>query len=498
MNGLRRVSRASLGVTLIAMLAIVIATFTSVLRLPETSRWVERTYDVLAHIDAIERDALEAESARRGYLLGGDMRHRETFAHAKQSYKAGLAQSRQLMAHDAAQERRLADLDVFFERRSVVLEESMAEMDTNGAQSAKQQSLAETSESLGNQLQAAIDDIRSNERRSLARRITASNSQVRFVTVAAAVTGVTALLLTLVAAALLDREINHRILAQESLARANAHLEKHVEERTRELRRATVLAESANTAKSTFLANMSHELRTPLNSIIGFSELLAGQGDGPLSAKQIRYTDNILASGKHLLHLVNDILDWAKIDAGRLELRRASMEVQPLLDSCRMSIEPIAAKKGVSVTCEAAPPSSPPLPSVLADSVKIRQVVDNLLSNAVKFVGENGHVRVSTRIIGPSNGGLEHPGVETFVEVTVADDGIGIAPADRDRIFEAFVQVDPSHARQAQGAGLGLAVARRLVELHGGTIWVESEPGRGSAFRFRIPTKLRSGHSTAS
>jgi signal transduction histidine kinase len=494
-NGLRRVGRASVGVTLAALLAIVIATLTSVLRLPATSRWVERTYDALAHIDAIERDALEAQSARRGYLLGGELHHRETFARAKQSYRARLAQLRLLMSHDAAQERRLADLDVFFERHLSVLEESMAEMDTGGAHSAKQQSLAETSESLGSRLQVAIDDIRFDERQSLERRITASNSQIRFVTMAAAVTGVTAVLLTLVAAALLEREINHRILAQESLARANAHLEKHVEERTRELRRDTVLAESANTAKSTFLANMSHELRTPLNSIIGFSELLTSQGDGPLSGKQIRYADNILTSGKHLLHLVNDILDWAKIDAGRLELRRASLEVQPLLDSCRMSIEPIAAKKGVSVTCEAAPPSSPPLPSVLADSVKIRQVVDNLLSNAVKFASDNGHVRVSTRI--HSNGDLDHPGAETFVEVTVADDGIGIAPADRDRIFEAFVQVDPSHARQAQGAGLGLAVARRLVELHGGTIWVESEPGRGSAFRFRIPTRSRSGHGAA-
>ena len=479
------------------MLAIVVATFTSVLRLPETSRWVEHTYDVIAQIDAIERNALECESARRGYLLGGDVRHREAFARAKQSYDAGLAETRKLMEHDAAQKLRLTDLDLLFARRLSVLEESMTEMDLGGAQSAKQQSLTETSASLRSQLHAAIDDIRHSERQSLERRIAASNSQIRFVTVAAAVTGITALFLTLVAAALLDREISQRILTQESLARANADLESRVDERTRELRRATILAESANAAKSTFLANMSHELRTPLNSIIGFSELLAGQVDGSLSAKQIRHADNIVASGKHLLHLVNEILDWAKIEAGRLELRRASLEVQPLLDSCRMSIEPIAAKKGVSVTCEAAPSSGPPLPSVLADSVKIRQVVDNLLSNAVKFAGENGHVRVSARIIGPSNGELHDGGAETFVEITVTDDGIGIAPADRDRIFDAFVQIDPSHVRQAQGAGLGLAVARRLIELHGGTIWVESEPGRGSSFRFRIPT-ARSSHRAAS
>jgi signal transduction histidine kinase len=235
---------------------------------------------------------------------------------------------------------------------------------------------------------------------------------------------------------------------------------------------------------------MSHELRTPLNSIIGFSELLAGQTDGPLAPKQVRHAENILASGKHLLHLVNEILDWAKLDAGQMQLQRAPIEVRPLLESCRMSIEPIAAKKKISVTCEAAALSEAPSANVLADSVKMRQIVDNLLSNAVKFSKENGHVRLTARIEHAKESGAgQQP---AFVEFAVVDDGIGIAPADRERIFEAFVQVDPSEARRAQGAGLGLAVARRLVELQGGSIWVESELGRGSCFRFRIPIAERS------
>jgi signal transduction histidine kinase len=475
-----------MAVTLVALLAIVVATIISVLRMPETSRWVEHTYNVLGQIDAIERNALQAESARRGYLLGSEQKHREAFVEAKQSVYLRLAETRLLVANDDAQARRLADLEVILERRLAVLEQSMAEMDAEGARSPGQLLLTEMSTSLRAALHRAIDEIRSNERERLERRIEASNSQIRVVTVAAAATGIAALLLTLVAAALLDAEINRRIQAQESLVRANAGLESRVEERTRGLRQTAVLAKSANTAKSTFLANMSHELRTPLNSIIGFSELLAAQADGPISAKQVRYAENVVASGKHLLQLVNDILDWAKIDAGRMELQRASLDVRPLLDSCRMSIEPMAAKKRVSVTFEAASPASSPLPTVMADSVKIRQIVDNLLSNAVKFARENGHVRLSARVAGPGEDAGEKPDT-SFVEFAVVDDGIGIAPADRERIFEAFVQVDPSHARRAQGAGLGLAVARRLVELHGGTIWVESEPGRGSCFRFRIP-----------
>ena len=256
-------------------------------------------------------------------------------------------------------------------------------------------------------------------------------------------------------------------------------------ERSGDQDRSAAIAEGSRSAPSKFLANMSHELRTPLNSIIGFSELLAGQTDGPLSARQVRHAENILASGKHLLHLVNEFLDWAKIDSGQMQLQRGPLEVRPLLESCRMSIEPIAAKKKVSVTFEAADPAGAPSPNVFADSVKMRQIVDNLLSNAVKFSKENGHVHLSARLEQGQDAG---PGQDpAFVEFTVADDGIGIAPADRERIFEAFVQVDPSDARRAQGAGLGLAVARRLVELQGGTIWVESEVGHGSRFRFRIP-----------
>jgi signal transduction histidine kinase len=193
-----------------------------------------------------------------------------------------------------------------------------------------------------------------------------------------------------------------------------------------------------------------------------------------------------MESGKHLLQLVNEILDWAKIDSGRLELQRAPVEMRSLLDSCRMSIEPIAAKKRVSVTFNAEEEGGASLPKVIGDSVKIRQMVDNLLSNAVKFTGENGHVNLSARVRRQANGPASLANNGLFVEVAVSDDGIGIEPANRERIFEAFAQVEPSHS-PTQGTGLGLTIARRLVELHGGTITVESEPGRGSCFRVCIP-----------
>ncbi len=237
-----------------------------------------------------------------------------------------------------------------------------------------------------------------------------------------------------------------------------------------ELRRLYGELETASKHKSEFLANMSHELRTPLNAIIGFSQVLRQQLFGPVNDKQAEYLDDILSSGNHLLSLINDVLDLSKVEAGQVELEIADFSLREALERGVVMVRERATRNGVRLALELAPD----VDLVRGDERRLRQVVFNLLSNAVKFTPAGGSVAVSTAR------------VDGEVNVTVADTGPGIAPGDRERIFEEFQQTDVG-VGQREGTGLGLALSKRLVELHGGRIWVESEAGPGSRFVFTMP-----------
>ncbi len=242
-------------------------------------------------------------------------------------------------------------------------------------------------------------------------------------------------------------------------------------------------AEAANRAKSQFLANMSHELRTPLNAIIGFSEILADKNFGELNERQLKYVTNILNSGIHLHQLINDILDLAKVESGRMELMCQNFSITKAVSETQTIVKTLANRKHISLEFEAAIE----LPSLFADEAKFKQIMYNLLSNAIKFTPDGGKVQVTATI--PAATGTNSNPAEQFLQVAVADTGIGIAASDQERVFMEFEQVDSSYGRQQQGTGLGLALTKRLVEMHGGRIWVESEgiEGRGSTFTFLIP-----------
>jgi signal transduction histidine kinase len=240
-----------------------------------------------------------------------------------------------------------------------------------------------------------------------------------------------------------------------------------------ELQRVYGELETASRHKSEFLANMSHELRTPLNAIIGFSQLLRQQLFGPINEKQEEYVDDILSSGNHLLSLINDVLDLSKVEAGQVELEVADFSLREALQRGVVMLRERATQNGVRVELEQAPS----VDIVRGDERRVRQVVFNLLSNAVKFTPSGGSVVVATER------------TDGEVQVSVADTGPGIAPVDRERIFEEFQQTEVG-VKQREGTGLGLALSRRLVELHGGRIWVESEPGHGSRFVFTLPGEV--------
>jgi signal transduction histidine kinase len=230
--------------------------------------------------------------------------------------------------------------------------------------------------------------------------------------------------------------------------------------------------QAANKAKSDFLANMSHELRTPLNAIIGFSEVLEAGQAGELTPRQLEYNGEIRNSGLHLLSLINDILDLSKIEAGKMTLELEVASLPLLLESCLAIVREKALAHGISLALQVAPG----LDGVRVDVRKFKQMVYNLLANAVKFTPDGGRVRLEAR----RNGG-------DWLEFSVHDSGIGIAAKELPRLFAPFEQLDSSRARKYEGTGLGLSMVKRLAELHGGDVNVQSELGKGSTFTVRIP-----------
>jgi signal transduction histidine kinase/HAMP domain-containing protein len=261
-------------------------------------------------------------------------------------------------------------------------------------------------------------------------------------------------------------ELLRTFATQSALAIQNARLFGEIEDKSRQL-------EVANQHKSEFLASVSHELRTPLNAIIGFSEVMLERLFGEVNEKQEEYLNDILSSGRHLLSLINDILDLAKIEAGRMELEPGDFDLPQAVDNTLILVRERALRRGIALERWV----DPRLGEIKGDERKIKQVLLNLLSNAVKFTPEGGRIEVRAVV------------ADGTAEISVSDTGVGIAPEDYEAVFEEFRQVGTDYARKHEGTGLGLALARKFVELHGGRIWVKSQVGQGSTFTFAIPMR---------
>jgi signal transduction histidine kinase len=272
-----------------------------------------------------------------------------------------------------------------------------------------------------------------------------------------------------------NRMLHNLVAMQQELRAVNNDLDRKVDE----LAQANMALFEMNRLKSDFLATMSHELRTPLNSIIGFSEVLAGNDQ--LNERQRRYANNIQSSGKMLLGMINDILDLAKIESGKMEVRSEDFSIRDVCDALVSLVRPMAERKSIDLECRL----DEAIPLLRQDSGKLRQILYNLLSNAIKFTPDGGRVTVRARPEG------------RFVVIEVSDTGIGIAEEDRDKIFEKFRQAktpgqqeDGVLTREHQGTGLGLSIVRELTKLLGGDVRLESSPGRGSTFTVRVPMQL--------
>jgi PAS domain S-box-containing protein len=274
------------------------------------------------------------------------------------------------------------------------------------------------------------------------------------------------------------RDVSDRKAVEEQVRMLNSNLE----QRTRDLAATNTEleirnreVEKANRLKSNFLATMSHELRTPLNSMIGFSDLLAEQTAGPLTQKQERFVEHIRESSRHLLALVNDILDLSKIEAGRLELHYESFPISVVAGEVISTVRPLAAAKRIELRTELSADFT-----LYADRLRLKQVLWNLLSNAIKFTPLEGRVHLVARA------------EASLVCFSVIDTGIGIAQEEHESIFEPFHQLPAPPLGVSEGTGLGLSITKLLVEQHGGRIWVESQPEKGSQFYVALPMLPRS------
>jgi signal transduction histidine kinase/CheY-like chemotaxis protein len=492
-----------LAIPLLAVLATASAYFVSEREAQRAEAAVDHTYQVKADIAGARGVLLNADAGVRGYLLTGSEASLAPFESAIQNVPSTLGGLARLVSDNPVETSRMERITSLAEQKL----DNLTHLRFSGAPwravSPRQQALLIASQHIMNNLDQQFIAMQVAEDRLLGLRTRTIQRIHVWILGIIVVTAVLGVCWGIFAIILFTKGISDRVKRLEEDARRLTdglpltalpdgddeiarlgHTLQHSSvlllERERELRTAKDDADRANRAKSKFLSRMSHELRTPLNAINGFSELLLERSVGDLNSEQDEYLRDIHSSGTHLLTLINEILDLAKIEAGRMELRLEETALAEIVDSAMATLKPVIERKRLDVTAAL----DPAVPRIRADKVRLKQILFNLLSNAVKFTPEGGQIRVDVRR------------ADGDVELAVADSGPGITPEDQAKLFREFTQLASTSQNGHAGTGLGLALVKRLVELHGGCVWIESRVGEGARFVVRLPLETATPPST--
>jgi len=441
---------AGFGLALLLLLAIGTVAYRSIAGLEEEARDVRRTLRTLASLEAFGSALASVETSQRGFVITGDDTYLDEYEAATGEAHVALRRLRTLIGTDRARQNQLDSIEQYMHERLSVSREIIATRREQGLEPARSMIVAGAGRKLQRAAVEAISGMAEGERGRLEAQgaVTAASSSLARATILTG--GALAVAVVVLALLLIRHDLKQQAAAGAALTETNRKL---VEARER--------AESADRLKSAFLASMSHELRTPLNSIIGFTGILLQGMAGPLSAEQASQLRMVQASGRHLLALINDVLDLSKIEAGELVLESAPFDPRSAVQS-----------KGLALRAE-----HTDLPDTwYGDRRRMEQILLNLLNNAIKFTDE-GEVGIRAAAL------PEDPGMR----ITVSDSGVGISAENMAKIFKPFQQIDSGLSRQHEGTGLGLDICRRLVTLMGGEIEVQSSPGEGSSFTLVLP-----------
>lgn len=464
-----RIVTAGFALALVGLAAISLVAFRSIEKLANEAGQVKQTQEALTRLSALLSTMTDAETGQRGFTITGDERFLEPYRTALTNYAIELRELRRLTADNPARQRQLDALAPLLEARLATSTMMIDLRRTQGFEAARRETATASGKEAQDEIRRRVAEMFATEEGLLRQReaqtaVAARASQTVII-------GGSGLAIAVVALALL--RLRHDIAAR---WRVEIQLRKLNEE----LSVARDRAEVADRLKSAFLATMSHELRTPLNSIIGFTGIILRGLAGPLNAEQRKQLGMVQGSARHLLALINDVLDISKIEAGELKVIIAPFDARAVIGRVVDALRPMAEAKRLALRAEVAPE----IGEMVSDVRRVEQILLNLLNNAVKFT-ERGEVTLRAAV---EDGRLR---------VSVADTGIGIEPQDVEDIFRPFQQVDAGLTRAHEGTGLGLAISRRLAGLLRGEIHAASEWGKGSTFTVTLPLRAAEGKKDA-